>query len=41
MKKTPEFTLKKKQKMMKKPRHAKCLTKVKIKLEMYATGTCA
>jgi len=42
LRKTPEFTLKKKQKIIKNPRHKtkKCLKKAKTKLEMYATGTC-
>jgi len=38
--KTPEFTLKKNQKIIKTPRHTKCLKKVKTKLETHATGTC-
>jgi len=38
--KTPEFTLKKKQKIMKNPRHTKCLKNVKTKLEKHTTGTC-
>jgi len=40
MKKTPEFPLKKKQKMMKNLDIHYVFKKVKIKLEMYATGTC-
>ena len=38
--KTSEFTLKKKQKIIKKPSHTKCLKEVKTKLEKHATGTC-
>ena len=37
--KTPEFSLKKKQKIIKKTRHTKYSKKVKPKLEMYTTST--
>ena len=38
--KTTEFTLKKKTENNKKPRHTKCLKKVKTRLQKHATGTC-
>jgi len=39
MKKTPEFTLKKTESDKKRQTY-KCLKKVNMKLEIYATGTC-
>jgi len=39
MKKTPEFTLKNPQKLIKKKQTYKMLKKGKTKLEMYASGT--
>jgi len=40
MKKNPRIYLEKNPENHKKPRHTKCLKKVKTKLEKYATGTC-
>jgi len=38
MKKNPRIYFEKKKENNKKPRHTKCLKKVKTKLEMHATG---